>query len=378
MNSRKLDASGVAVSEVGLGCWQIGGSWGEVSEDEALAILRAAHENGVTMFDTANVYGGGKSEKLIGRFLRESGAKPFVATKLGRGGEKLTLQGLREATEKSLTNLGVEALDLTQLHCVPTEELRSGEVFEHLRALKTEGKIQRFGASVESMEEAHLCLQHEGLSSLQIIFNLFRQKPIDDLFEAAKSKNVGLIIRLPLASGLLSGKMTKETTFDKEDHRNFNRDGDSFNVGETFAGLPFEKGVELADELKSYVPDGVSMAQWAPALDFGSRRGDHDYHRRQQSQSSRIERGRGGVSAAGRRCSREVERMVWGECGGMGARAVLKVLPSPAFAPHPPPSPACGRGVSGITMLKKALDCQGRGQPLARLRERVRVWSEGG
>ena len=263
MNSRKLDATGVAVSEVGLGTWQIGGSWGEVSEDEALAILRAAQENGVTMFDTANVYGGGKSEKLIGRFLRESGAKPFVATKLGRGGEKLTLEGLRGATEKSLANLGVESLDLTQLHCIPTEDLRRGEVFEHLRALKSEGKIQRFGASVESMEEAHICLQQEGLSSLQIIFNIFRQKPINDLFAVAKSKNVGLIVRLPLASGLLSGKMTKNTEFDETDHRNFNRDGDSFNVGETFAGLPFEKGVELADELKLFVPDDVSMAQWS-------------------------------------------------------------------------------------------------------------------
>ena len=251
MNSRKLDSTGASVSEVGLGTWQIGGSWGEVSEDEALQILRTAHENGVTMFDTANVYGGGKSEKLIGRFLKESGANPFVATKLGRGGEELTLDDLRGATEKSLENLGVESLDLTQLHCIPTEDLRRGEVFEHLRTLQAEGKIQRFGASVESMEEAHICLQHEGLSSLQIIFNLFRQKPIDDLFEAAKSKNVGLIVRLPLASGLLAGKMTKETTFDEEDHRNFNRDGDSFNVGETFAGLPFEKGVELADQLKS-------------------------------------------------------------------------------------------------------------------------------
>ncbi len=263
MNTRKLDSSGVAVSEVGLGTWQIGGSWGEVSEDEALEILRAAHENGVTMFDTANVYGGGKSEKLIGRFLKESGAKPFVATKLGRGGEELTLEGLRGATEQSLQNLGVESLDLTQLHCIPTQDLRRGEVFDHLRTLKTEGKIQRFGASVESMEEAHICLQHEGLSSLQIIFNVFRQKPIDDLFEKAKAKNVGLIIRLPLASGLLSGKMTKETTFDKDDHRNFNRDGDSFNVGETFAGLPFEKGVELADELKLFVPENTSMSQWA-------------------------------------------------------------------------------------------------------------------
>ena len=264
MNSRILDATGAQVSEVGLGCWQIGGSWGEVSSDDALQILRAAHENGVTMFDTANVYGDGRSEKLIGQFLRESGASDvFVATKLGRGGEKLTLDGMRAATEKSLSNLGVEALDLTQLHCIPTEDLRRGEVFEHLRALQDEGKIKRFGASVESMEEAHLCLQHEGLSSLQIIFNLFRQKPIDDLFEAAKSKNVGLIVRLPLASGLLSGKMTIDTKFDEEDHRNFNRNGEQFNVGETFAGLPFEKGVELADELKTFVPENTTMAQWS-------------------------------------------------------------------------------------------------------------------
>ena len=263
MNSRKLDSSDAQVSEVGLGTWQIGGSWGEVSTEEALNILRAAHENGVTMFDTANVYGDGKSEQLIGQFLRESGAKPFVATKLGRGGEALTLDGLRAATEKSLVNLGVETLDLTQLHCIPTQDLRRGEVFEHLRALQSEGLIQRWGASVESMEEAHLCLQHDDLSSLQIIFNIFRQKPIDDLFEAAKSKNVGLIVRLPLASGLLSGKMTKQTEFDADDHRNFNRDGESFNVGETFAGLPFEKGVELADELKGFVPGGTTMAQWS-------------------------------------------------------------------------------------------------------------------
>ena len=263
MNSRILDSTGARVSQVGLGTWQIGGSWGEVSHADALDILRAAWEDGVTFFDTANVYGGGRSEKLIGQFTRESGADAFVATKLGRGGEALTLDGLRAATEKSLENLGVESLDLTQLHCIPTEELRRGEVFEHLRALQSEGLIRRFGASVESMEEAHLCLQQDGLSSLQIIFNIFRQKPIEDLFEAAKTKNVGLIVRLPLASGLLSGKMNADTEFDEDDHRNFNRDGESFNVGETFAGLPFEKGVQLADELKPLVPDNMTMAQWA-------------------------------------------------------------------------------------------------------------------
>jgi len=261
------------VSEVGLGTWQIGGSWGEVSEDESLAILREAVENGVNFFDTANVYGNGKSETLIARFLKESGAKDvFVATKCGRGAQfpDVSEQILRAHTEESLARLGVESLDLTQLHCVPTEELRRGDVFETLRRLQSEGKIQRFGASVESMEEAHLCLQQEGLASLQIIFNIFRQKPIADLFEAAHAKNVALIVRLPLASGLLSGKITAQTTFDKGDHRNFNRDGASFNVGETFAGLGFEKGVELSQHLQSLVPEGLTMAQMSQRwiLDF--------------------------------------------------------------------------------------------------------------
>ncbi|HEX9995747.1 MAG TPA: aldo/keto reductase [Abditibacterium sp.] len=271
MKQRKFQDK--SVSEVGLGTWQIGGSWGEVSEAESLAILREAYENGVNFFDTANVYGDGKSEKLIGRFLRESGAKDvFVATKLGRGAQfpDVSEKILRQHTEESLERLGVETLDLTQLHCVPTEELRKGEVFETLRKLQSEGKIQRFGASVESMEEAHLCLQQDGLASLQIIFNIFRQKPIGDLFDAARAKNVALIVRLPLASGLLSGKMTPQTQFDKDDHRNFNRDGASFNVGETFAGLGFEKGVELADKLKPLVPEGLTMAQMAQRwiLDF--------------------------------------------------------------------------------------------------------------
>jgi aryl-alcohol dehydrogenase-like predicted oxidoreductase len=159
--------------------------------------------------------------------------------------------------------LGLEALDLTQLHCIPTEVLRQSEVFDWLRILQQEGKIKQFGASVESMEEALLCLDQEGLASLQIIFNIFRQKPISELFERAKAQGVALIVRLPLASGLLSGKFTKETHFPAEDHRNFNRDGQSFNVGETFAGLAFEKGVELADALKTMVPESMTMAQMA-------------------------------------------------------------------------------------------------------------------
>lgn len=269
MKQKAFGRSGQRVSEVGLGTWQIGGSWGEVSEKESLEILQTAVKNGVTFFDTADVYGNGKSETLIGRFLKESQPQDlFIATKLGRGGEpgwpeNFTLAAMRQHTENSLRRLGVESLDLTQLHCVPTDVMRQGEIFEHLRTLQSEGKIQRFGASVESMEEARLCLQQDGLASLQIIFNIFRQKPIFTLFDEAQSKGVALIARVPLASGLLSGKFKRDTHFDKEDHRNFNRDGQAFNVGETFAGLPFEKGVELSDTLKSMVPEGMTMSQMA-------------------------------------------------------------------------------------------------------------------
>lgn len=263
--------AGVSVSEISLGTWQIGGNWGEVSEDESLSILRAAADAGVNFFDTADVYGNGRSERLIGQFLKETQTandRFFVATKLGRSSkpgwpENFTLPAMRAHTEASLQRLGVESLDLTQLHCIPTDVLRQGEVFDHLRTLRQEGKIRRFGVSVESMEEARICLEQDGLASLQIIFNVFRQKPIAELFDAAKAKGVALIIRLPLASGLLAGKFTKDSQFAKEDHRNFNRDGQSFNVGETFAGLPFEKGVELADALKPLAPEGTTLAQMA-------------------------------------------------------------------------------------------------------------------
>jgi aryl-alcohol dehydrogenase-like predicted oxidoreductase len=268
MQTRTFGKTGFRAGEVGLGTWQLGGDWGEVSEETALQILRAAVEAGTTFFDTADVYGAGRSETLLGQFLKEYKEPVFVATKLGRfsdpgGPENFTPAAMARHTDASLRRLGVEALDLTQLHCIPTEELRRGDVFETLRALKQAGKIRHFGASVEAMEEALICLDQEGLASLQIIFNLFRQKPISALFERAKAKNVALIVRLPLASGLLAGKFTKETRFSPTDHRNYNADGQAFNVGETFAGLPFEAGVELADALKPLVPDGMTLAQMA-------------------------------------------------------------------------------------------------------------------
>ena len=253
---------------MGLGCWQLGGSdWGALDERTAFRILDAAVENGVNFFDTADVYGGGRSEELIGQFLKDHrGCEIFVATKLGRTGQlypdKYTAAGLREATEASLRRLQVDALDLTQLHCVPMEVLRQGEIFGWLRDLKTAGKIKAFGASVETVDEALLCLEQEGLSSLQIIFNVFRQKPAEAVLPASKKKDVAIIVRLPLASGLLSGKMTRETRFSANDHRTYNRDGEKFNVGETFAGLPFEKGVELVDALRVQGPKDVPMATW--------------------------------------------------------------------------------------------------------------------
>lgn len=268
MNYRLFDRTGVEVSEIGLGTWQLGGAdWGEVDESQALDTLNAAFEGGVDFLDTADVYGLGHSEELIGKFLKQVTKKIFVATKLGRFPEpgwpaNFSLHSLRAHTEASLRRLGLEALDLTQLHCIPTEVLREGEVFESLRVLKREGKIRNFGVSVESNEEALICLEQEGLTSLQIIFNIFRQKPLE-FFDKAKSKSVALIVRLPIASGLLSGKFTKATEFAETDHRSYNREGEAFNVGETFAGLPFEKGVELSDVLKTFVPKGMTMAQMA-------------------------------------------------------------------------------------------------------------------
>ncbi|HLP00404.1 MAG TPA: aldo/keto reductase [Opitutaceae bacterium] len=268
MKHRIFGPTGRRVSEVGLGCWQLGANWGAVSDADALATLYSAYERGVTFFDTADVYGDGRSERLVGEFLRETKAKAFVATKLGRRGDpgwpaNFTREAMRRHTEDSLHRLGVDALDLTQLHCVPFEELRRGDVFETLRELQREGKIKAFGASVETVAEARHCLEVPGLASLQFIFNLFRQKAVAELLPAVQAKGVAFIVRLPLASGLLAGKYTAATQFPVDDHRNFNRDGQAFNVGETFAGLPFAKGVELADELRSYVPAGMAMADFA-------------------------------------------------------------------------------------------------------------------
>ena len=267
MNTRTFGKDGVRVSEVGLGCWQFGGDFGPMSEEIACAIMGTATEHGITFFDTADVYGAGRSEVLIGRFLGEIESEVFVATKFGREADVYpdgySEQALQKATEESLHRLNVECLDLLQLHCVPPSVLKDGAIFDWLRHLVDEGKITRFGASVETVEEGLLCLEQDNLASLQIIFNIFRQKPLEELLPAAAEKTASIIVRLPLASGLLAGKFTKQTTFAESDHRTYNRDGQAFNVGETFAGLPFETGVELADAIKPLVPQGMTMAQMA-------------------------------------------------------------------------------------------------------------------
>jgi aryl-alcohol dehydrogenase-like predicted oxidoreductase len=277
MNSRIFGKTGRLVGEVGLGTWQLGAGWGEVTDADALATLRTAHEAGTTFFDTADVYGDGRSETLIGKFVREAKLRDrvFIATKLGRFSDpgwpaNFTRAAVRQHTEASLKRLGIEALDLTQFHCVPPEILMRGELFGWLAELQGEGKIKAYGASVEAMDEALWCCAQPGCAALQVIFNIFRQKPIHVLFDTARRNGVALIVRLPLASGLLGGKMTVQTKFPANDHRNFNRDGQQFNVGETFAGLPFEKGVALADGLKPLVPAGTSMAEMALrwCLDF--------------------------------------------------------------------------------------------------------------
>lgn len=269
MKTRKFD--GVPVSEVGLGCWQIGGDqWGDVPDTDALDVLKASVDAGVTFLDTADVYGAGRSEEIIGRFLKGySREKFFIASKFGRFPRpgmpgNFEPKTIREHTENSLKRLGIERLDLTQLHCLPMDQLKRAEVWDTVRSLKKEGKIARFGASVESSAEAEECLKQPDCASLQIIFNIFRQTfAVSGLLDRAKKQGVSIIVRLPLASGLLTGKYTPTSTFGPNDHRTINRNGEKFNVGETFAGLGFENGIAVTEKLRPFVPVEYTMPQFA-------------------------------------------------------------------------------------------------------------------
>jgi len=276
MEQRTLGRTGRKVSVVGLGTWQLGADWGDVSRDDALAVLRASADAGVTFFDTADVYGDGRSEQLIGEFLRERGdtdPQITVATKMGRRVEQVpenyVLDNFRAWTDRSRGNLGVERLDLVQLHCPPTAVYSDDAVFDALDTLVDEGAIANYGVSVETVDEALTAIRRPHVASVQIILNAFRLKPFDDVLPAAAEAGIGIIARVPLASGLLSGRYTRDTTFAPDDHRSFNRQGESFDVGETFSGVQFETGLLAAQEFSALVtesaPDGVTPAQAAIA-----------------------------------------------------------------------------------------------------------------
>ncbi|MCU1561066.1 aldo/keto reductase [Mycetocola sp.] len=270
MEQRILGDTGRPVSIIGLGTWQLGSDWGAVSEKDALAVLDAAVDSGVTFFDTADVYGDGRSEQVIGRFLAANpDVDVLVATKMGRREAQdpanFTLAKFREWTDRSRSNLGVDRLDLVQLHCPPTPVFSSDAVYDALDTLVSDGVIANYGVSVETCAEALAAIARPGTASVQIILNAFRLKPLEQVLPAARDAGVGIIARVPLASGLLSGRYTPTTEFSADDHRTFNRDGSHFDVGETFAGVDFSTGVRAAEELASFVPEGRTPAQAALA-----------------------------------------------------------------------------------------------------------------
>jgi aryl-alcohol dehydrogenase-like predicted oxidoreductase len=266
---RRLGWTGKDVSIVGLGTWQLGADWGDVREEDARAVLQASVDAGVTFFDTADVYGDGRSERLIGRFLRERpGAGLTVATKMGRRAQPhrsaaYTLDSFRAWNDRSRTNLGVDTLDLVQLHCPPTDVYARDAVFDALDTLVAERRIAAYGVSVETCAEALAALRRPGVVTIQIILNCFRQKPLDAVLPAAMAAGVGIIARVPLASGLLSGRYDETTTFLPDDHRTYNRGGEAFDVGETFSGVPFATGVAAAREIVACYRGAATPAQSA-------------------------------------------------------------------------------------------------------------------
>jgi aryl-alcohol dehydrogenase-like predicted oxidoreductase len=268
MKFRPLGKTGIRVSEISFGTWAIGGSWGQTDESESLRALDKAMDEGVNFFDTADVYGDGRSERLLAQATKGKEDHIHIATKFCRAGDihdpyTYSEAQVREWCEASLKRLNKETIDLYQIHCPPLAILKEGSVFGVLDKLQSEGKIRAYGVSVESAEEGLYCLEQPGVQSLQIIFNLFRQKPLAELLPRAQEREVGLLVRLPLASGLLTGKFSGESKFEAEDHRSFNRDGQHFNVGETFAGLPFERGVALSRELAWIAEGRESMTRAA-------------------------------------------------------------------------------------------------------------------
>ena len=267
MQSRRLGKTGLDVSEIGFGAWAIGGSWGETDDEDSLAALHAAVDAGVTFFDTADVYGDGRSERLLARLLRERDERLVVATKFGRRVDQdpalFTYENLRGWLERSRENLGVEAVDLVQLHSPPWETYYLPEVHEACSRLVQEGLVRAYGVSVEKVEEALKAIEYDGVATVQIIFNMLRQRPAELFFDQARRRDVGVIVRVPLASGLLTGKFDRNSTFASDDHRAFNRQGEEFDRGETFSGVDYDVGLEVVEELRPLVPPGATLAQLA-------------------------------------------------------------------------------------------------------------------
>lgn len=269
MKSRQFGRTPWSVSEIGFGAWAIGGTWGEVSEADAKGAVHAALDAGMTFIDTADVYGDGRSERIIRDVLKERGGnRPMVATKAGRRLPKQVVEGYTKENlegwiDRSLTNLGVDTLDLVQLHCPPWDLYYRADIFEILEDLVAKGKIRHYGVSVEKIEEALKAIEFPNVVSVQIIYNIFRQRPQELFFREAKAKNVAVIARVPLSSGMLTGKMKADSQFAKDDHRTFNRQGEAFDMGETFSGVPYEVGLEAVERLRPLVPGGTTMAQFA-------------------------------------------------------------------------------------------------------------------
>ena len=269
MEYRQLGRTDMKVSAISFGAWAIGGTWGPVDDEESMRALHAAVDAGVNFVDTADVYGDGRSERLVARLRRErKGERIFVATKAGRRLPKQTPEGysrenLTAWVERSLRNLGMDAVDLLQLHCPHPKVYDMPEVFGILEDLVKDGKVRYYGISVETVDEALRGIRHGGVRTVQIIFNMLRLKPAEELFAAAWTRHVGILARVPLASGLLTGKLTKASTFAADDHRRFNREGEAFDKGETFSGVPYDVGLEVVERLRPLVPAGATMSQLA-------------------------------------------------------------------------------------------------------------------
>ena len=268
MKYRELGRTGMKISEVSFGAWAIGADWGSVDDKDSLAALHRAIDLGINFIDTADAYGMGRSEKLIAQLRKDRSEQIYVATKAGRKldphvAEKYTPKNIRGFIEQSLKNLQVDALDLVQLHCPPTPVFYDPVLFDALDGMVKEGLIRNYGVSVEKVEEALKAIQYPGVKTVQIIFNMFRQRPSELFFLEAAARKIGIIVRVPLASGLLTGKMTRDTKFEKTDHRNFNREGAAFDRGETFAGVDYEKGLQAVEALGKIKPEGCTTAQFA-------------------------------------------------------------------------------------------------------------------